>query len=87
MVASNKPPNQSNQHFLLWREWLLLSHLDPIGSLLEARLFGGAEKDEECDHDHMVINDFNAQGGDKGNYSIAENNSNTCKGVVHKHIL
>ena len=58
-----------------------------IGSLLEAPLFGGTEKDEECDFDHTLINDSNAQGGDKENYSIAEHNSNTCKGVVHKDIL
>ena len=52
-----------------------------IGSLLEARLFGGLEKDEECGYDHMLINDYNAQGGDKENYSIGEDDSNMCKDI------
>jgi hypothetical protein len=29
VFASNWPPKQSSKHFLLWCEWLLLSHLDP----------------------------------------------------------
>ena len=39
-------------------------------------------EDEECDHGHMLIDDSSAQGGDKENYSIGEDNSNTCKDVV-----
>ena len=30
---------------------------------------------------HMLINDYNAQAGDKENYSIGEDDSNMCKEV------
>ena len=53
-----------------------------VGSLIEARLFGSMEEDEECDYDHTWINDYSAQGDEKGNYSVREDNSSMCKDVV-----
>ena len=47
-----------------------------------AHLFGSMEEDEECDHDHMLIDDSSAQGGAKENYNVGEDNSDMCKGVV-----
>jgi hypothetical protein len=38
-----------------------------VQSLIEARLFGSMEDDEECDYDHMLIDDYGAQDGDKEN--------------------
>jgi hypothetical protein len=40
-----------------------------VGSLIEAHLFGSMNEDEECDYDHTLIDDSNAQGGDKENCS------------------
>ena len=37
-----------------------------------------------CNHDHTLIGDSSAQGDDKGNYSVGEDNSNICKNVVIK---
>ena len=45
-------------------------------------LFGSMEEDEECDYDHTLIDDSSAQGGDKENCSVGEDNSNMCKDVV-----
>jgi hypothetical protein len=42
------------------------------------------EEDEECDNDHTLIDDFSAHGGEKGNYSVGEDNSNMCEDVVIK---
>jgi hypothetical protein len=42
------------------------------------------EEDEECDYDHTLIDDFSAHGGEKGNYSVGEDNSNMCEDVVIK---
>ena len=53
-----------------------------VGSLIEAHLFGSMEEDEECDYDHTLIDDSSAQGGDKENCSVGEDNSNMCKDVV-----
>jgi hypothetical protein len=53
-----------------------------VGSLIEAGLFGSLEEDEECDYDHTSIDDSSAQGGDKENDSVGEDNSNICKDVV-----
>ena len=53
-----------------------------IGSLIEAHLFGSTEEDEEYDNDHKLIDNSSAQGNDKENYSVGENNSNMCKDVV-----
>jgi len=30
------------------------------------------DEDEECDNDHILIDDSSAQGGDKKNYSVGE---------------
>ena len=53
-------------------------------SLIEAHLFGSMkeEEEEECDYDHTLVDDSNAQGGDKEYFTIGEDNSNMCKGVV-----
>jgi hypothetical protein len=40
------------------------------------------KEDEKCDYDHKLIDDSSAQGGDKDNYSVGEDNSNMCKDVV-----
>ena len=40
------------------------------------------KEDERCDYDHILIDDSSAQGGDKENYSVGEDNSNMCKDVV-----
>ena len=52
-----------------------------IGS---CHLFGSMEEDEECDCDQILIDGPSAQGGDKKNYSVGEDNSKTCKDVVIK---
>ena len=41
-------------------------------------------EDEECDDDHTLIDDSSAQGGDKENRGIGEDNSNMCKDVVRE---
>ena len=51
-------------------------------ALIEAHLDGSMKEDEECDYDHTLINDSSAQGGDKENCSVGEDNSNMCKDVV-----
>ena len=51
-------------------------------TLIEARLFGSMEEDEECDQDHSLTDDRSAQGGDKENRSVGEDNSNMCKDIV-----
>ena len=43
-----------------------------VGSLIEAHLFGSMEDGEECDYDHILIDDSSAEGGDKKNCSIGE---------------
>ena len=53
-----------------------------VGLLIEALLFGSMEEDEECDCVHTRIDDYSAQGRDKENCSVAEDNSNICKDVV-----
>ena len=53
-----------------------------VESLLEPHLFESMEEDEECNYDHIWIDDSSAQGGDKENYSVGEYNSNMCKDVV-----
>jgi hypothetical protein len=53
----------------------------------EAYLFRNMEKDEECDYDLTWIDDFSAQGGDKENYSVGEDNSNMCKDAIEKELL
>ena len=40
------------------------------------------EEDEACDYDHTLIDDYSAQGGDKENCSVGEDNSTMCKDVV-----
>jgi hypothetical protein len=55
-----------------------------VWSLIEATLFGSMQEDKECDYDHILIDDFSAQGGGKENYSVGEDNSNMCKDVVIK---
>ena len=40
------------------------------------------KEDEECDYDHTLIDNSSAQGGDKGNRGVGEDNSNMCKDVV-----
>ena len=39
-------------------------------------------EDEECDYDHTLADDFSAQGGDKENHSVGEDDSKMCKDVV-----
>ena len=53
-----------------------------IRSHIEAHLFGSIKEDEECDYDHTWIDDSSAQGGDKENCSVGEDNSNIWKYVV-----
>jgi hypothetical protein len=38
----------------------------------------------EYDYNHTLIDDSSAQGGDKENYSVWEDNSNMCKNVVRE---
>ena len=40
------------------------------------------KEDEECHHEHTLNDDCSATDGDKENYSVGEDNSNTCKDVV-----
>jgi hypothetical protein len=49
---------------------------------IEAHLDGSMKEDEECGYDHTSIDDSSAQGGDKENCSVGEDNSNMCKDVV-----
>ena len=51
-------------------------------SLIKDHLFGSMNEDEECDYDHTLIDDSSAQGGDKENCSVGEDNSNMYKNVV-----
>ena len=53
-----------------------------VGSLIEAHLFGSMEDDEKCDDDHTLLYDSSAQGDDKENYGVREDNSNKCKDVI-----
>ena len=56
-----------------------------IGSLIEAHLFGSVEEDEECGHDHILIDDYSSgQGADKKFCVVREDNSNMCKDVITK---
>ena len=51
-------------------------------ALIDDHLFGNMEEDEECDHNHTLIDDSSAQGGDKENCNVGEDNSNMCNDVV-----
>ena len=53
-----------------------------VGSLIEAQLFENMEEDDKCDYDHTWIDDSNAQGGNKENRSVGEDNANMCNDVV-----
>ena len=53
-----------------------------VGSLIEADLFGSMKEDEECSNDHTLIDDSSAQGADREQYSVGEDNSKMCKDVV-----
>ena len=53
-----------------------------VGSFIEAPLFGSMVEDEECDYDHTLIDDSDAQGGDKKNCCAEEDDLNMCKDVV-----
>jgi hypothetical protein len=53
-----------------------------IGSLIQAPLFGSMGEDEECDHDHTLIDYSSAQGSDKEIIVLGEDNSNACTNVV-----
>ena len=56
-----------------------------VRALICAHLFGSMEKDEECDYDHILIDDSNAQGGDKENCSVVK--SNMLQGCCQKDII
>ena len=53
-----------------------------VGSLIKAHLYRNMEEDEECDYDHTLIDDSSAQGANKENYSVGEDNSNMYNDVV-----
>jgi fructose/tagatose bisphosphate aldolase len=53
-----------------------------LDHLLRLIYFESMEKDEECGYDHTLFDDSSAQGGDKENCSVGEDNSNMCKDVV-----
>ena len=53
-----------------------------IGSFIEAPLFGSTAEDEECDYNHTLIDDYDAQGDDKKNWCGEEDDLNMCKDVV-----
>ena len=53
-----------------------------VGSFTKDNLFGSMEEDEECEYDHKLIDDSNAQDGGTENYSVGEDNSSMCKDVV-----
>ena len=57
-----------------------------VGSLIDVYLFGTMKEDEECDYDHTLFDDYNAQGGDKANCNVGEDNSNMSKDVVREGI-
>ena len=40
------------------------------------------KENEKCDYDHTLIDDSSAQGDDKENYGVREDNSNKCKDVI-----
>ena len=50
--------------------------------MTEVCLIESVKEDEECDYGNSLIDDFSAQGGDKENCSVGEDNSNMCKDVV-----
>ena len=52
------------------------------GSFIEASLLGNMKEDEQCDYDHTLIDDSSAQGGDKENCHVGEDNLKMCKDVV-----
>ena len=54
-----------------------------VGSFIEAHLFG-SNREDECKYDHKFIDDSSAQGGDKENCGVGEDDSDTCKDVVIK---
>ena len=54
------------------------------GSLIEVPLFENTKEDEECDYDDTLVNDSSAQGGDKEDCSVQEDNLDMCKDVVMK---
>lgn len=47
-----------------------------------SHLFGSMEENEECDYDHTLIDDSSAQGVDKKNCSVGNDNLNMCNDVV-----
>ena len=53
-----------------------------VGSLIEGSIIGSMKEDEERDYDHTLIDDSSAQGGDKDNCSVGEENLKMCKDVV-----
>jgi hypothetical protein len=46
-----------------------------VRSLIEDHLFESMKEDEECDYDHTLIDDSSAQGDDKENCTVGEDNS------------
>ena len=60
-----------------------IQHLYLYGrSLSKDHLFGSMDEVEGWDYDYMMSDDSSAQGGDKKNYSVEEDNSNTYTNVV-----
>ena len=55
-----------------------------IGSLIEAYLFGRVEEDEVNDYDLTLIDDSSAQGGDKENCSVGEEQFKHVQGCCHR---
>ena len=56
-------------------------------SIIQARLFESVKEDEELDYDHTLVDDCSAQGDNKENCSVGEDNSNMCKDVVIETVL
>ena len=42
-----------------------------LGLIIKYRFFDDVQEDEDCDYNHTLIDDSNAQGGDKENCSVA----------------
>ena len=49
--------------------------------LEKGHLFGSLKENEECDYDHTMMDNPSAQGSEKGDCSVDEDNSNMYKDV------
>ena len=57
-----------------------------MGSLIEAHVFGTMEEDYYCGYDHTLIDDSSAQGSDKENCSVGEDDSKDV-GIIDTELM